>query len=157
MGPKMPRNAAQHKIVNLLKTFCFAPQFLLAFVYLTCGPRQLIFFQCGPEMPKGWTSQLLEKKTSFSRKSFLSQQKQQKDRRWERWKPEGTASPTVMGAQQRQKERQFTLLPEGKLKQYRDETLTEAEARFKDLHLSSIISQITNFGELEIVRDLSSE
>ena len=25
------------------------------FVYLMCGPRQLLFFQCGPEMPKGWT------------------------------------------------------------------------------------------------------
>uniref|UniRef100_A0A8D0E9R3 Uncharacterized protein n=1 Tax=Salvator merianae TaxID=96440 RepID=A0A8D0E9R3_SALMN len=24
------------------------------FVYLMCGPRQL-FFQCVPEMPKGWT------------------------------------------------------------------------------------------------------
>ena len=24
--------------------------------YLMCGPRQLFFFQCGPEMPKGWTT-----------------------------------------------------------------------------------------------------
>ena len=24
-------------------------------MYLMCGPRQLFFFQCGPEMPKGWT------------------------------------------------------------------------------------------------------
>ena len=47
-------NVAQHKIVNLLKTFFFfAYQFLLVFVYLMCGPRQ--FFQCGPEMPKGCT------------------------------------------------------------------------------------------------------
>ena len=47
-------NAAQHKIVNLLKTFFFAHQFLLVFVYLMCGPGQLFFFQCGPETPKGW-------------------------------------------------------------------------------------------------------
>ena len=24
-------------------------------MHLVCGPRQLFFFQCGPEMPKGWT------------------------------------------------------------------------------------------------------
>ena len=24
-------------------------------MYLLCGPRQLFFFQCGPETPKGWT------------------------------------------------------------------------------------------------------
>ena len=24
-------------------------------MYLMGGPRQLLFFQCGPEMPKGWT------------------------------------------------------------------------------------------------------
>ena len=24
-------------------------------MYLMCGPRQLFFFQCGPETPKGWT------------------------------------------------------------------------------------------------------
>ena len=30
--------------------------FSLMFVYLMCGPRQL-FFQCGPETPKGWTPQ----------------------------------------------------------------------------------------------------
>ena len=29
--------------------------FLLLFVYLTCGPRQRFFFQCGPEMPQGGT------------------------------------------------------------------------------------------------------
>ena len=23
-------------------------------MYLMGGPRQLFFFQCGPEMPKGW-------------------------------------------------------------------------------------------------------
>ena len=47
-------NVAQHKIINLLKIF-FAHQFLLVFVYLMCGPRQLFLFQCGPETPKGWT------------------------------------------------------------------------------------------------------
>ena len=49
-------NAAQHRIVNLLKNFFFflAHQFSLVFVYLMCGSRQL-FFQCGPETPKGWT------------------------------------------------------------------------------------------------------
>ena len=48
-------NVAQHKIVNVLKTlfFFFAHRFLLVFVYLIFGPRQL-FFRCGPEMPKGW-------------------------------------------------------------------------------------------------------
>ena len=29
--------------------------FLLAFVYLMCGSRQLLFFQCGPETLKSWT------------------------------------------------------------------------------------------------------
>ena len=24
-------------------------------MYLTCGPRQPLYFQCGPEMTKGWT------------------------------------------------------------------------------------------------------
>ena len=24
-------------------------------MYLMCGPRQLFFLQCGPEMPKVWT------------------------------------------------------------------------------------------------------
>ena len=38
-----------------LKPFS-AHQFSLVFVYLMCGPRQLFFFQCGPETPKGWTS-----------------------------------------------------------------------------------------------------
>ena len=38
-----------------LKTFFFAHQFSLVFVYLMCGPRQLFFFQCGSEMPEGWT------------------------------------------------------------------------------------------------------
>ena len=66
MWPRMARNAAQQKIINLLKTLIFAHQFLLVFVYLMCGPRQLFFFQCGPEMPKGWTPLLLEKKQSFS-------------------------------------------------------------------------------------------
>ena len=48
-------NVPQRKIVNLLKMSFFAHQFLLVFVYLTSGPRQLFFFQCGPEMPKVWT------------------------------------------------------------------------------------------------------
>ena len=48
-------NVAQDKIVHLLKIFFFfAYQFSLVFVYLMCGSRQL-FFQCGPETPKGWT------------------------------------------------------------------------------------------------------
>ena len=57
--PRMAMNVAQHKIVNLLKTFFFffffAHQFSLVFVYLMCGPRQLFFFHCGPEKPKDWT------------------------------------------------------------------------------------------------------
>ena len=54
MQPKMAMNAAQHKIINLLRTFFLAHQFLLVFVYLMCSPRQH-FFQCGPGTPKGWT------------------------------------------------------------------------------------------------------
>ena len=45
MQPRMAMNTAQHKIVNLLKIF-FAYQFMLVFVYLMCGSRQL-FFQYG--------------------------------------------------------------------------------------------------------------
>ena len=53
--PRTAMNVAQHKIINLLKTFWFfAHQFLLVFVYLMCGPRQL-FFQYGAAMPKVWT------------------------------------------------------------------------------------------------------
>ena len=56
--PRMAMNVAQHKIVNLLKTLLFI--FLLIsfhlFVYLMCGPRQLVF-HCSPEMTKGWTPQ----------------------------------------------------------------------------------------------------
>ena len=54
MQPRVAINAAQHKIVNLIKPFFFAHQFMLVFVYLMCGPRQLFFFQCGSGMPKGW-------------------------------------------------------------------------------------------------------
>ena len=32
-----------------------AHQFSLVFEYLMCGLKQLFFFQCGPEMPEGWT------------------------------------------------------------------------------------------------------
>ena len=53
LWPRMAANVAQHKIINLLKTFFFAHQFSLVFVYLMGGPRQLFFFQCGPEAPKG--------------------------------------------------------------------------------------------------------
>ena len=55
MRCRLAMNAAQHKIVNLLKTLSFAHQFSLVFMYLVYGPRQLVFFQCGPEMPKGRT------------------------------------------------------------------------------------------------------
>ena len=41
-------------ITKIMHTPFFVHQISLVFVYLTCGPRQL-FFQCGPEMPKGWT------------------------------------------------------------------------------------------------------
>ena len=47
MQPSTAMSAAQHKIVNLLQSFFFAHQFLLVFVYLMCGPRQLFFFLCG--------------------------------------------------------------------------------------------------------------
>ena len=49
----MAMNVAQHKVINLLKTF-FSHQFLLVFVCVMSGPRQL-FFQCVPEMPTVWT------------------------------------------------------------------------------------------------------
>ena len=52
--PRIAMNEAQHKIINLLKTF-IAHQFSWVFVYLMCGPRQ-IFLQCGPKTPKGWKS-----------------------------------------------------------------------------------------------------
>ena len=53
--PKMAMNVAQHTLVNLLKIFVLADQFSLVFVYVMCGPRQLFFFHCSPETPKGWT------------------------------------------------------------------------------------------------------
>lgn len=63
----MPTNAAQHEIVNLLKTFfLFAPKFLLVCVYFTNGARDLFFFQGGPETPKGWTPPALENETISS-------------------------------------------------------------------------------------------
>ena len=55
MHPRMAVNAAQHKVINLLKTFFFTHQFSLVFVYLMCSQRQVFFFQCGPEMLKSWT------------------------------------------------------------------------------------------------------
>ena len=56
MWPGMAMKVAQHETVNLLKTFFFfAHQVSLVFVYVMGGSRQLFFFQCGPEMPKGWT------------------------------------------------------------------------------------------------------
>ena len=51
LWPRMAKKVARHKIIHLLKTFCFADQFSLVLVYFTCGPRQL-FFLCGPETPK---------------------------------------------------------------------------------------------------------
>ena len=39
MWPRMATNVAQHKIVNLLKTFVSAHRFPLVFVYVTCGPE----------------------------------------------------------------------------------------------------------------------
>ena len=44
-------NAAQHKIVNLLETL-WDSFVLTCHNYLMCSPRQLFFFQCGPEMLK---------------------------------------------------------------------------------------------------------
>ena len=52
--PRVAMNSAQNKIVNLLETLFYAHQFSLVFVCFMCDPRRL-FFQCGPEMPKGWT------------------------------------------------------------------------------------------------------
>ena len=74
-------NGAQLKVVNLLKTFFLLISFLLLFVYLIRGPRQLFFFQCGPEMPKSWTPRLMP---AFSLcDPFL------------RWFPQGEVSTTL--------------------------------------------------------------
>ena len=55
MQPRTAANASQYKIVNLFKTFWDFFLWLHVAMYFMCGPRQLFFFQCGPEMPKGWT------------------------------------------------------------------------------------------------------
>ena len=57
MWRRVAMNAAQHKIVNLLKTLgdFFLCVWLRVTMSLMCSPRQL-FFQWGPETPKGWTS-----------------------------------------------------------------------------------------------------
>ena len=68
--PRMARNAARHKIVNLLKTLRFF-FWLPVSMYLMCGPRQLFFFQCGPETPKSWTT-LLEACVTLPRRQVLS-------------------------------------------------------------------------------------
>ena len=54
MQARIAVNAAQHKIINLLKTSWDYFLWLCGWMYLMCDPRQL-FFQCGAEMPKGWT------------------------------------------------------------------------------------------------------
>ena len=46
---------AQHKIINLLKTLWIFFLWLCVAMHVMCGPRQLFFFQSGPETPKGWT------------------------------------------------------------------------------------------------------
>ena len=48
-----------HKFTYNFFFFFFAHQLSLVFVYLTCGPRQFLFLQCGPETPKGCTSLFL--------------------------------------------------------------------------------------------------
>ena len=47
--------AARCKIVNLLETLWIFFFWWCVTMYLVCGPRQLFFFQSGPEMPKVWT------------------------------------------------------------------------------------------------------
>ena len=62
-------------VVDIMKSihgpFFFAHQFLLVFVYLMCGPRQLFFFQCGPETPKGWTPLMYKIMSSINRDHLL--------------------------------------------------------------------------------------
>ena len=41
LWPRMAMNVAQHNIINLLKTLRDFFLFLLVFIYLMCGPRQL--------------------------------------------------------------------------------------------------------------------
>ena len=40
-------------------------------MHLMCGPRQLFFFQCGPEMPNGWTPLLLTQRLRLKCATFL--------------------------------------------------------------------------------------
>ena len=47
--------AAHLKTVNLLKTLRDFLCVIVLQMYLMCGPRQLFFFHCGPEMPKSLT------------------------------------------------------------------------------------------------------
>uniref|UniRef100_A0A2I3H3G7 Uncharacterized protein n=1 Tax=Nomascus leucogenys TaxID=61853 RepID=A0A2I3H3G7_NOMLE len=60
MWPRMVLNAAQHKLVNFLKTlrdffviFFSSLAIVSVLVYFMCGKRQF-FFQCGPGKRKDW-------------------------------------------------------------------------------------------------------
>ena len=70
----MARNAGHHKIAHLLKIFfcCCSSVFVSVYTYLTCGPRRLFFFQCGPGTPQGRTALLSESVTCFYQFSFIS-------------------------------------------------------------------------------------
>ena len=64
----MAMNAAQHKIINLLKAF-FCSAVSVNVCVFNVWPRQLFFFQCGPGMPKFWTP--LDREGRQGRKSPL--------------------------------------------------------------------------------------
>ena len=71
MRPRIAVNVAQHKIINSLKTWWdFFFVWLCVAVYLMCGPRQL-FFQVGPETPKGWTTlAMVRQQANFVESNF---------------------------------------------------------------------------------------
>ena len=56
LWPRTAMNAAQYKIVNLLKTFFFllCSSVFISVCVINGLYRQLFFLQCGPETPKVW-------------------------------------------------------------------------------------------------------
>ena len=58
-SPRAAQDGCKHspaQIINVLNTFFCSSVFVSVCVYLTVGPRQLFFVQCGPETPKGWAN-----------------------------------------------------------------------------------------------------
>lgn len=84
--PRMAVNAAPHEIADLLKALIFfVHRCSLAFACLMCDPRPLFFSQCGPPVPKGWTSLKASVAETISNRC--------KYRHTEQW--DGQASPVI--------------------------------------------------------------